>query len=153
MNTDEQSPREGATGDAKNAKHTPGPWSWFGNTDTGEVYLATTHRGRIFVLRAELKRRGTLLVQPTNGNSPMKPHTAFVQYEVCKDAGPNRKDPRIYRADFREIDHPDLRLIAAAPDLLAACERALETEWSADAQAHAARVDLRDAIAKARGNS
>ena len=30
---------------------TAGPWSWFGNVDNDDVYLATVHNGRRFVLR------------------------------------------------------------------------------------------------------
>lgn len=29
---------------------TPGPWEWFGNTKQYEVYLATKHSGRRFVM-------------------------------------------------------------------------------------------------------
>lgn len=35
----------------------PGPWQWFGNTETDGVYLATTHGGRIYVLGASIERQ------------------------------------------------------------------------------------------------
>lgn len=31
----------------------PGPWAWMGNTATDQVYLGTTDRGRLFILRPD----------------------------------------------------------------------------------------------------
>ena len=41
---------------------TPGPWEWFGNTKMREVYLATTHSGRVFVM--DFVRWGMTNAQP-----------------------------------------------------------------------------------------
>lgn len=48
---------------------------------------------------------------------------------------------------FQDIDHPDARLIAAAPDLLAACEAVLEIGIAAEHPVVWAKVV--NAIAKA----
>jgi hypothetical protein len=34
----------------------PGPWRWYGNTATDQVYLATTDRGRLIILSPQLQK-------------------------------------------------------------------------------------------------
>lgn len=117
------------------AKFTPGPWRWFGNTKTKYIYLATTHSGRLYVM--DFVRWGMQSAQPcfqpAPGKIAMQPATDLVRYEVD------------YRQDIACIDHPDAYLIAAAPDLYAACELALESDDKA------VKDVLRAALARARG--
>ncbi len=74
-------------------EHTPGTWEW--SNATGEWMLVTPDRGRLVVL--DFVRKG------------------------MQGAAPRVRDiDRCLMLDF-DPDHPDARLIAAAPDLLAAC--------------------------------
>lgn len=41
------------------AEATPGPWQWYGNTESDLVFLATTYGGRIFVLMPEARLETT----------------------------------------------------------------------------------------------
>lgn len=101
-------------------EHTRGPWGWFG-TDHG-VYLATKHSGRRFVMG--FRRFGMNGAQPTFQieKKGMIPASDLVQFEVGNKAvrgfSEAKKDGTVYRYDVTAIDHPDARLIAAAPDLL-----------------------------------
>lgn len=105
-------------------RHTAGPWAWFGNR-SGGVYLATPDRGRRYVMG--FRRYGMNGAQPTFAiGGTMHPAAELVAFAVgdgtargFKEAD---KDGSVYRYDVSEIDHPDARLIAAAPDLLAALE-------------------------------
>jgi len=102
--------------------HTPGHWGWFG-TDHG-VYLATRHSGRRFVMG--FRRMGMNGAQPTFqiDKKGMIPASELVQFEVGDKAvrgfAEAKKAETVYRYDVVAIDHPDARLIAAAPDMLAA---------------------------------
>lgn len=119
---------------------TPGPWGWYGNTDTHDVYLATQKWGRHYVM--EFERWGMQQAQPVfvegrswvaDGDS-LKFHTSggmfpaaeLARYEVAPDAT-DRKDPRVYRADLTGFRNPDATFIAAArqdiADLLAEVDR------------------------------
>lgn len=85
---------------------TPGPWSWFGNTKTNSIMLATIDRGRQYVMR--FRRWGMGGAQPVflkpdeRGGGWMHPAKDLVVYEVD------------YRKDFHDIDNADARWIAAA---------------------------------------
>jgi hypothetical protein len=123
-------------------EHTPGPWKWFGNLSTQEVYLATARHGRKFVMQFE--RWGMRGAQPSfqvrngAGDGTMKP---------CKELAV-REVP--YRGDIVEIDHPDARLIAAAPILLDALKFALrESGCDGELCAHEWHEKARAAIAEA----
>lgn len=98
---------------------TPGPWRWGGNVKYQEVYLSTTHSGRIFVMR--FVRWGLRGAQP--------------QFQPKKDADWGLVDARDlvvkeadHRGDIETIDHPDATFIAHArtdiPALLAVAEAA-----------------------------
>lgn len=91
-----------------NEKHTPGPWRWFGNLKTKEIYLATVAQGRIFVM--DFARWGMQGAQPRFRREFMRGVDQVAVREVA------------YRGDIARIDHPDARLIETAPELLAAAE-------------------------------
>lgn len=53
--------------------------------------------------------------------------TAFTRFDVDpRVVGVQNVGKTIYRQDYSEIVHPDVLLIAAAPELLAACKAAWE---------------------------
>lgn len=83
------------------AKHTDGPWCWRGGM--GAAYLATERGGALVVLS---------VVQVESGPDDSWGDYAAIGVRV---GDPSRLVPLT-------PDHPDARLIAAAPDLLAACE-------------------------------
>lgn len=78
------------------AKHTPGPWCWrrFGS---GPYVLATPDRGGVVILDTAVSRRGAVVSMRMGIMRNAKDRA-----EIMVDATP---------------DHPDARLIAAAPDL------------------------------------
>ena len=90
-------------------KSTPGPWQWVSRLD-GEVYLAHPLAGWLTVM--DFVRLGMQKGQPR-----------FAEW-----AGDERERMGGIMRPAKELDlslHPDARLIAAAPDLLAACRRSL----------------------------
>ncbi len=96
---------------------TPGPWAWFGNTGMHEIHLATTHSGRIYVLK--FRRWGMRGAQPMlqdRAAGIVRPASDFVRLE------------RPYRKDIADVEHPDAQLLArfraALPSLLAEVRRA-----------------------------
>lgn len=135
-------------------EHTPGPWGWFG-TNHG-FYLATTHSGRRFVM--DFVRMGMRSAQPRfQVNSRMVNGADLVQFEVDRSVtgfAAGREAATVYRYDIVDIDHPDARLIAAAPDLLAALEFYIGGEPGPEYVEYrspaAVRKVVRAAIAKAR---
>ena len=106
---------------------TPGPWQWFGNTKTRDVYLATIDRGRVFVM--DFVRWGMTGAQPRfqvrlgEGGGVMRGVGEFGDEE--SPLGP--KFEVSYRRQFVGIGHPDAAFIAAArtavPDLIDEVER------------------------------
>ena len=103
-------------------KHTPGPWGWFGNAGHQGLYLSTVHHGRRFVMN--FRRWGFRNAQPAfQVDGRMVPAADLLTFEVGEpgvvgvDAA--KADQSVYRLDIRGIDHPDARLIAAAPTLYA----------------------------------
>ena len=114
---------------------TPGPWQWFGNTKSCDVYLATVHGGRRLVM--DFVRWGMSSAQPRfqvalNGGDDSGVMRSVGEMakneEVSKPAvpfGPLFEVP--YRRDFVGIGHPDAKFIASArtlvPELLAEVER------------------------------
>lgn len=81
------------------------------------------------------ERMGMHGAQPTFQTRPneMVPAKELCIFEVCPEAE-SADDPRVYRQDIIGFKSADARLIAAAPDLLAAleeCADALEEELAA----------------------
>jgi hypothetical protein len=101
---------------------------WYGNTRTGQFHLATVKDGRRFVMG--FGRAGMHGAQPRfQERSRMVDASELVLYDVDrsvrgKTAAKNAES--VYREDFSVIDHPDARLIAAAPMLLEALKLAEE---------------------------
>jgi hypothetical protein len=84
-------------------KHTPGPWQW-DVTYSGEIRLVTPDRGKLYVMGFE--RKGMRGAQPNFskwGDGPRERRGGIMH--PFEEAG--------------GAEHPDARLIAAAPDLLA----------------------------------
>lgn len=116
-------------------RHTPGPWAWE-ITPSGEVRLQTPDRGKLYVMGFE--RRGMQGAQP--------------RFSLWGD-GPRERRGGIMHA-FTEAggdEHPDARLIAASPCLLAALQEIVEYNGGADSALHDEYVmeRVRAAIAKA----
>ncbi|MFU0504163.1 hypothetical protein [Pseudaminobacter sp. NGMCC 1.201702] len=144
----------------RNVAHTPGPWAWFGNASSNHVYLATTHSGRRYVM--DFVRWGMHGAQPRfqPKRGGMIDAKDLLQFEVGDQSivgiDAARKEGSVYRYDVRGINSADARLIAAAPDLLAALRpfadmRNLYEQRMGvpDPETRAARA----AIAKAEGRS
>lgn len=107
------------------SKHTPGPWGWFGDPKHGGFYLATKHSGRLYVMG--FARMGFQHAQPLfRVNELMVDGKELCRFEVAPDvvgvSAAEQAGSGVYRYDITEFDHPDARLIAAAPDLLEALE-------------------------------
>ena len=145
------------------AQHTPGPWRWMGNQH--DIYLATEHSGRLYVMG--FKRMGMQTAQPVfRGEHHMVPAADLVQFEVgdgtARGFANGRSDDSVYRYDIKGIDCPDARLIAAAPELLEALiqSRAVLVTVLAEETRETAKLVLQRrieaasaAISKARGGA
>lgn len=102
-----------------------GPWQWYGNTKTYEVYLSTVHGGRVFVM--DFTRWGMRGAQPRfQIDHRMVELGELGSYE--HPLGPTFEVP--YRRQFTGIGHPDATHIAAnSPDVtLALTARIRELE-------------------------
>lgn len=126
--------------------HTPGPWAWMGNQHG--LYLATTHSGRKYVMG--FRRMGMQQAQPVfRVRERLVPAADLVEFEVgdgtARGFAQGWANDSVYRYDVSGIDAADARLIAAAPDLLAAC-----TALQMEARARGCGLRIADeAIAKA----
>ena len=138
--------------------HTPGPWKWCGNARTNEVYLATTHSGRRYVMG--FQRWGMRGAQPVfqPRERGLVPAEKLFKFEVgdqrVTGVAEAQANDSVYRLDIRGIDCADAHLIAAAPELLAALEEAVA--WDGYDETGMAAVWLEEAeraIAKARGEA
>ena len=126
-------------------KHTPGPWTWRANTAGHSIYLL----GACSVVVMGFQRWGM------RGATPVFHDATFY---LCK-AVEWAVRPQAHNSwNVTDIDHPDARLIAAAPELLAAL-RALVSYFEddnpggiqADGWLHKLHTDSLSAIAKAVG--
>ena len=85
--------------------YTPGPWQWYGNTEVRRILLVSPPNGIQTVM--DFARYGMHAATPRfQKDGLMYRAEEMVDYEVE------------YRRDITGINHPDARLIAAAPDLL-----------------------------------
>jgi hypothetical protein len=103
---------------------TPGPWEWYGNTKQHEVYLATTHSGRRFVM--DFVRWGMGGAQPRfqvtidggeAGGGVMRSLSELASGDVNAKGRLPILGPKFevdYRRQFVGIGHPDAAFIAAA---------------------------------------
>lgn len=93
-------------------QHTPGPWDWY-ISDRGEAMLATPDRGRLYVMQAVRcgMQGGTVRFSEWGEGSRGR------RGSVMLDAKEHLRNGVLM--------HPDALLIAAAPDLFAALQRAL----------------------------
>lgn len=137
------------------ATHTPGPWIWYGSTDHyPRFHLATERHGRRFVMG--FVRAGMQSAEPIfQINGRMVKASELVRYDVdrsVKGVTAAKGAESVYRQDFSEIDHPDARLIASAPELLEAVEALLPADWRDGVMDHLPGVKIaRLALAKATG--
>lgn len=156
------------------AQHTPGPWSWFGNAKNREVYLATAHSGRRYVMG--FQRWGMRGAQPSfqPAERGLVAADQLLEFAVgdptVRGLARAQADDSVYRLDIRGIDCADARLITAAPDFAEAAPDAAdllehyasfvrEQVSAADLERHPylphleqVAADLRAALAKARGD-
>lgn len=114
-------------------EHTPGPWQWDVRTN-GALALVHPHRGWLIVM--DFVRLG------------MQSGTArFAEWK-----GDDRLNMGGIMKPAHQLDlanHPDARLIAAAPCLLEACEHVMAT-WAGEPNEDNAALSLvRAAVAKA----
>ena len=119
-------------------QHTPGPWDWYMSA-RGEAMLATPDRGRLYVMQpVRCGMQGGTVRFSEWGEGPRGRRGG-----VMRDAKEHLRNGVLM--------HPDALLIAAAPDLLAALQRALNVLDATGAQDDANAV--RAAIAKAVGSA
>lgn len=134
--------------------HTPGPWEWFGNARNNEIYLATKHSGRRYVMG--FQRWGMRGAQPMfqPAERGLVPASELLTFEVgergVRGVEAAKANESVYRLDIRGIDCADAHLIAAAPCMLEALQTAswLLADTSPDGLVKQ-KVDA--AIAKATG--
>jgi hypothetical protein len=138
------------------AKHTQGPWEWVIGP-SGRVRLSTPDRGKLIVM--DFARKGMQGAEPR--------FSCWGDYDgfsgTLTPVGPRERRGGVLvglseMADASDgrVMHPDALLIAAAPELLAAAERALELianatgSWAIDGADEMKQLSA--AIAKATGD-
>lgn len=110
------------------AEHTPGPWHWEVSERSRSVVLINARTDYVM----GLNRWGMQSAAPTFPVGGIMRNVS-----TMLTAFPGRQHHRDWCAD---IEHVNARLIAAAPDLLAACEDALGTLTHAPLEAEEDRV-------------
>ena len=132
-------------------QHTPGPWVWRGNAYAQDVYLSTLHGGRKVVMG--FSRWGTAGAQPTfRGPNSLRYAKDLLKFEVgdpsVTGVAEARENNSVYRLHIADIDHPDARLIQAAPEMLDALEGYISDCTNDECERC---IKARAAIAKVRG--
>lgn len=121
--------------------HTPGPWYWDINRRTRTIRLWGGNR----LVVMDFARWGMQSAQPRFSNRPDDKHGG-IMYTA------EEYDQEEVEGFVSVGSHPDARLIAAAPDLLDACESALFRLKEYEYQAMQRTIEkLTAAIAKAKG--
>lgn len=117
---------------------TPGPWRWAGYRVNGGMYLSGHVPGRGQVNVMDFVRQGLRGAQPRfqiNGLMEKAEELAVKEVE--------------YREDIVAVDHPDARLIAAAPEMAAMLDRILNDSGSSQEW----WPELRDLLTRIRGET
>ncbi len=137
-------------------KHTPGPWAWFGNANHG-YYLATVHSGRRYIM--DFVRKGTNGAQPRFQPGGKYGPGMVKADDLCKFEVGNegviglkagKADGSIYRYDVTGFDCADARLIAVAPEMLAALQKTIDyLNQRADSESSALWADIANVVRKA----
>jgi len=134
------------------SKHTPGPWQWGLNLASKQVRLCGG-KVKYDLTVMDFVRWGMSNAAPRFNVERQENLHLMTRADELSVVVPGRE----HHSDwFRDIDHPDARLIAAAPDMLEAIEETLQSvvmnrlhdtiEISRDA------IELlRAALAKAKG--
>jgi len=123
--------------------HTKGPWYWEINPASKSFSLRAPQKGGTIVM--DFVRYGMQSAQPRfNVGNILRNASDLTVVDPERDH---------HKSWHRLLDHPDALLIAAAPDLLAACVNALERfkeiESDYPVSIDPTLAELRSAIAKA----
>lgn len=152
--------------DAAAIAHTPGPWEWFGNARNRDIYLATRHSGRRYVMG--FRRWGMSGAQPMfqPGDRGLVAAETMLTFEVgdrdVRGVEQAKANDSVYRLDISGIDCADARLIAAAPsfaevapdalDLLERYAEFIRTAPADDLERHPYLPAVEDTVARLRAS-
>lgn len=127
-------------------KHTPGPWCW--NLNLASKCIELESLGRPAMMRETVLRPRRWGMNSATidfyDDGLLRPASNFA----------TPVEGREHHAHWMmDVTHPDAVLIAAAPELLAACEAALQFAAESDEDMGANHwPEMRDAVAKAKGS-